>query len=121
MITIYRIENETGEGPYNCTVKPPELLEMIRDHNDSQRKHPSPYEDNYGGTFWSTSVRQAAKNLGIDNPVSKFAFESMYQLNAWFNSEELTLLNTLGFYIKQITLPESHVITLRHQVVYICA
>jgi len=100
--TIYRVQNDNGEGPYIADDKSPERRDMIDAHNES---HPTPELDEDIGR-------------GMTDSAEKCGFDSMLQLTDWFCQEELDMLEDDGFFIFEIH--NAH-ITARscHQVLYI--
>jgi len=87
-ITIYRIEDNSGVGPYQTRLYDTNLLDIIETDNT-----PSPYTDMED--VWNFLEY---KNLRRD---FKFGFTSMEQLNAWFSKKELKKLMKNGFCIEK--------------------
>lgn len=98
-ITIYRIENSQGIGPYHGTVKEWGCEKYIRDTIT-----PCPQRDD------------------IDNfipGVHKCGFESMEQLENWFPLETRKQLMKLGFFVKRLEVDINDVQLGFYQLVFI--
>lgn len=84
-IIVYRFENKNQNGPYHSKDK---ILEV-----ESNEKNPSPYID-----FKREWLYVKYTNQILD---FKFAFESMEQLNKWFDKETINLLKDNGYFITE--------------------
>jgi hypothetical protein len=83
-ITIYRIEDRYGIGPYQTRLYNHDLIE--REEGD---KTPTPYTDM--GAIWNYLEYKNIRREFV------FGFTSMEQLYAWFTEEELDVLEDYGF------------------------
>ena len=86
---IYRIENNTGIGPYSVLgdgwTEEPHFVE-------TGRPHPI-LDDGPLKTFWCTQEF----SMKLDYLFFKFGFSTISQLTRWFTTNELFKLNELGF------------------------
>lgn len=94
MYYVYRVEDESGTGPYNA-YKFLSLCKMIDSHNSSP-KHPNPFQK--GEPF--------EKYLQINYPHTAYVFGFLYleDLCDWFNGY-FDLLQENGFGISMYHVP----------------
>lgn len=87
MFVIYRIEHKTdGYGPYNGVV----FHRWKNDRSHCEPRNPSPWDDELIGEHWPCLKKQHEY---------RFGFESIEQLKAWFDADELERMFSLGFEI----------------------
>ena len=97
LITVYRIENENGNGPYQNI---PELEDMRRAHDDEN--HPE----------WEFDLDAETYNKIKDTDYVS-GFKSKKQLNNWFKGY-LNLILKLGFKIKKFKISENNIVYDKH-------
>lgn len=103
--TIYRVQNNNGEGPYAADDESTERQDMINRHENSATIHPSPENDD----DISRSMTDSAEKCG---------FDSMIQLRDWFSQEELDMLEDDDFFVFEIH--NAHITAKSiHQILYI--
>jgi hypothetical protein len=95
-ITVFRVENEEGKGPYTSTREP-----CLLDAHSDDGKHPLPYED---GVF-AYEIDQYSK----DARKHSYGFPSVESVSNWFNDEELVWLSQEGFSINTYEVSQKHV------------
>ncbi len=101
IVTVYRVENALGHGPYRALalehtdeeideIEDP-FEKMKSDHSwTSRESHPTPYMD---------FKRILVEKHIADNPKAKFGFPNLEKLHEWFNGY-ISLLKENGFEIK---------------------
>jgi hypothetical protein len=95
--TVYRIENDTGDGPYKAGALTP----------DNHPNRPTAHED------FSPEVFQAMDEKGW-----KFAFESPDQATSWFGPETMRTLTKKGFKLVGAKAAQVHRSKSGKQVIY---
>lgn len=88
MITVYRIENSDGLGPFNCFGPNLDKISRILDEYGSF-EHPTPYKDGIQLEYINEEV------LGC---------VSLEQLKVWFPDPCRTKLEKLGFAVKKFNV-----------------
>lgn len=86
---VYRVQLESGEGPYASGI----AWDLLQPHQRCEN-HPAPYHDNIGEGFSGTH---------------RFGFKSLEQLHAWFSSYECDCLRAMGFILATYAVAECHV------------
>ena len=93
---IYRIENDKGNGPYNC------FNDWVIDkwnHNDLD--HPEPWED---------YIFDKIYDMNEDILDFYCGFDKLYMLYNWFSDQELKNLKDIGYNIVEIEIDKNWVI-----------
>jgi hypothetical protein len=119
MMTLYRVEDEHGRGPYRI-YNHPEALRLSRDHSDwylgthypeesteVSYLHPGPDEDPGLGTRYDVN-RHA---------YFQFAFSSLDQLKRWFR-DDLVALTTLNCHVAVLSAVQRSTLCGAYQAVY---
>ena len=103
MITVYRIENPDGSGPYRGTnfILKDFAVEISRLKGDDT--HPNPMSD------MRDLIEKIVDNRNKDNPRfniydaseillkgRKCAFQSIEKMRSWFNDDELSCMDAFG-------------------------
>lgn len=93
--TVYRVQNDKGEGPYCAGDESTERRNMIRDHNYClYETHPTPELDE-------------GIDRCVDDCVELCGFRTMLQLTDWFDEVDLEVLANDGFFVVEIH--EAHI------------
>lgn len=109
---IYRLENPDAKGPYlGCGSS---VWNTI--NHDSSDNHPGPRQEK--GLLKRQWYCVTSGSYGSGPKNYKFGFESIEQLNSWFDPFELTRLNYLGFNIVEIEITEDAVFEGSRQVLF---
>lgn len=96
-ITLWRIQDSEGVGPYNS--------KLVPDHEDWQSHIHGPYTGQPGP--WSNEdTRQGMLAWDRD---ARFGFVSQEQLERWFDWSERQKLAALGFVVVQVRIAECYV------------
>jgi hypothetical protein len=86
METIYRVEDENGQGCYSAHL--PELERMYARHAFNGVNYPRPQED---------------KGIEMKPEKDEFCgFKNIEQALSWFTEEDLKLLKRYGFELKKV-------------------
>jgi len=103
--TIFRIENENGDGPYRGTYGSNDW--GTKRHNDAS--HPTPLEED-----WESLL------LGTVSDIApfRFGFKDLDQLLKWFSQSELDKLYKLGYNVVTIDLHPQQVWMGKTQIAY---
>ena len=88
---IFRVENEEEEGCYRY-----ESTRKLLNHHNSDKKHPTPYNDK--------DINRLAWNKEI------CGFKNLIQVFKWFKKEELELLKELGYKLKKVSVSKITII-----------
>lgn len=83
METVWRVENEDGEGPYRIEAKTGHILDFTATY-----RHPTPWQEE--------GIARCTRDG------EQCAFESESQARAWFTERELQELEKLGYKLKKI-------------------
>lgn len=105
---VYRVENSEGLGPYRGHGWHPTR------HMDKVT-HPNPNWDEGMVEEWHRRVGNHYDSQYV------FGFESMDQLNAWFNDQEMSDLMVFGYSIVAFEVADSDVIIGRKQLAFVRA
>jgi len=109
-VTIYRIQNKDGYGPYrgpHCTDEWSDRPNIHR--RDLDNKHPPPFNETWKNLIldWESNIKDLF-----------FGFKDIKQLKNWFNEKELDNLKDLGYDIIKLELHEQQVWYGQHQVAF---
>lgn len=102
---VWRVQNLHGQGPYIGFNESWTTKEHIPPNN------PDPSEDQFLSYFW--------RNLSHN--VRKFylcGFDSIESLNNWFSKQELTNLETMGFFVTVLDIPDELVVNGDKQIIF---
>jgi hypothetical protein len=97
---VYRIENESGCGPYFGSMNYSDWTDGF--HNAATGR-PMPYEDNITAT---------------DHSLFRFGFESMDKLTQWFTFAEIGRLLDQGFRVVSFQVDIQHTVIGNKQLVF---
>jgi hypothetical protein len=113
MMTVYRLENEQGYGPYyhRCTLENEKLRDELISHNDDD-KRPGLWKD-----MLCTAHTELDNKYNADKKVL-FAFETLAQLKAWFIGWVLEALKEAGYRIKAYRVAIEDTATTVHQTIF---
>ena len=118
---IFRVEAEHGFGPYTEAT----CVQYHGEPTDTDRRsHPIPQNDIAKRTK-APSVKRFINHLKQNNiddikgTQILFGFNSISQLNNWFNDTELFLLEADGYLIMEYDIPDEHVNEFGHQVMFL--
>ena len=81
MATIWRVQNDNGDGPYRGNYQ---TLKMLYDHNNIA-SHPSAWYD--------PLIKREPKNE------ERHGFKNMESLQSWFSKIEILMLKDYGFHV----------------------
>lgn len=102
-ITVWRVENNQGLGPYSVR---PGVYELSEEVCERLHSHPTPELD-FGKIWWDTPTE-----------LYVFGFKSIYQLRRWFTSADLEELFKLGYRVVKYRVAKELVIFGTRQVAF---
>lgn len=110
-VTIYRVENSFGEGPYFNKQRDKEGSSWVQTwaespHNDS--RHPEPFDDEV------LKTKMDDNQFFMDEYICGFL--NMEQVKSWFSEKELKNLAKIGYKLKAIEVFHEDVIVGKTQV-----
>lgn len=140
-ITLYRVEQPTGYGPYCKEDLPRKARDTVQrlGWRHADRAHPAPFEDDalyYGPSFTPGGVGANRGNVlgwgdlryqdGLDEPDAaldvqrhEFAFETLAALKTWFGAyRDVRALAALKCVLVKVTVPRNRAILGSTQAVY---
>jgi hypothetical protein len=94
-ITIFRVENEFGEGPYFNKDSHKNMhgwLKLWADGTHTDSKHPEPFDDVF------LKEKMDEDGFFMDDYIC--GFSSREQVSKWFSEKELYNLSKLGYKLK---------------------
>ena len=109
MSTIFRIENINEIGPYNAEVEI-----FSRKHIRDDIKRPSPWSSNE-----DCKLSELFKSGEENYKKFSFGFNSLEDLNSWFNKGDMYLLARHNFYLTKYEIDENYVIYGKKQLVFL--
>jgi hypothetical protein len=108
LVSILRIENNNGSGPYACgALNYEQLSEIGLINHGNDWNHPNPYSDGITTGYFDMPQDHVC------------GFNSFDQLFNWFTDDELKGLNKYGFDLVEYLVPEKNVKHGKCQVIFI--
>lgn len=110
-VTIWRVQNKHGYGPYNQSFEGNILLTLMDTEDGKYVKKPHPQEDTVLNTIFQKSADQEYL----------YGFSSIEQFEKWFESEDIKqTLHDNGFYLAsyEIDLQKDKALIGDHQAVF---
>ena len=98
-VTVYRLENKRGEGPYRAGGLPMPGSEFINDMKETHRdfSHPTPLDEGMDFCVFMSN-----------NQDYVFGFSSKERAESWFDGF-LPQLFKIGFELKKFNIPQENV------------
>lgn len=105
MPIVYRVQDNSNTGPYNCQSSwiDRDSLGLIVMHTKTNGR-PEPYFDGFPCTY---EIKQW----------HRFAFDSIQKLKKWFTNAEIKRMKALGYAIFKVYVDELEYV-LDHQVIF---
>ena len=116
-MTIYRVENAMGEGPYRNNLG----FNMLN-HDGMSNRRPGPTRDDFffpeiGESDYSLNEYRNALYNYMSWEI-KFAFSCKNQLRNWFTKKERTIMKNHGFAVVTYKIKKRHTRISSHQVMF---